>query len=190
MVMCIKKTLKYKERSESKRKEYLDKLQKHNLEDIVYIDESGIDHNMIKEHCWIKKGSELVGERSGKARGRTSVIAALNNNDINAPMTYQGTMNTLFFISWLENFLIPSLSKNQVVIMDNAAIHRNIRVKELIEESGCTLLYLPPYSPDLNPIENYWAVMKKQIRKIQHKHDDIGTAIDITLQNLKKWFYS
>ena len=113
-----------------------------------------------------KKGNELVGERSEKARGRTSVIVALNNNDINAPMTYKGTMNTLFFIGWLEKFLIPSLSKNQVVIMDNAAIHRNSRVKELIEESGCILLYLPSYSPDLNPIENYWAVMKKQIRKI------------------------
>jgi transposase len=156
----------------------------------VYIDESGIDHNIIKEHCWIKKGTELVGERSGKARGRTSVIAALNGENINAPMTYQGTMNTALFLCWIETFLLPSLAKDQVVIMDNASIHKNNKVRELIESVGCKLLYLPPYSPDFNPIENYWAVMKKNIRKIRSKCDNITEAIDTTLQSLKKHFYS
>jgi len=63
--------------------------------------------------------------------------------------------------------LIPSLSKGQVVIMDNAPIHKNNRIREMIENAECKLLYLPTYSPDLNPIENYWAVMKKMIRKIR-----------------------
>jgi len=156
----------------------------------VYIDESGVDHNIIKEHCWIKKGTELVGERSGKARGRTSVIAALHGEDINAPMTYQGTMNTMLFIYWVRHFLIPSLSKGQVVIMDNASIHKNNKVRELIESVGCKILYLPPYSPDFNPIENYWAVMKKNIRKIRSKCGNITEAIDTTLKSLKKHFYS
>ena len=189
VVMCIKKTLKYEERDENKRAEYLLEIESIDFKDIVYIDESGIDHNMIKEHCWIKRGSELIGERSGKARGRTSVIAALNDNNINAPMTYQGTMNTALFLGWLEKFLVPSLSKHQTVVMDNAAIHKNIKIKEMIEAADCHLLYLPTYSPDFNPIENYWAVMKKNIRKICHKYEDITTAINITLKNEKKWFY-
>ena len=188
--MYIKKSLKYKEYDELKRKNYLDKLKKLNKKDIVYIDESGIDHNMIQEYCWIKKGSELIGKRNGKSRGRTSVIAALNNNDINAPMTYQGTMNTALFLAWLEIFLVPTLFKGQVIIMDNASIHKNMKVKEIIEDAGCKLLYLPTYSPDLNPIENYWAVMKKNIRKIRDKYDNIYTAINVTLNNKKKWFYS
>jgi len=188
--MSIKKSSKYKERNENKRKDYLGKLKEYSIEDIVYIDESGIDHNMIQEHCWIKKGTQFIGERCGSARGRTSVIAALNHNNINAPMVYNGTMNTAFFLAWLEQFLVPSLSKGQVVVMDNASIHKNIRVKEIIEAANCYLLYLPPYSPDLNPIENYWAVMKKYIRKIRHKYDDIIAAIDATLRVKYKWFYS
>ena len=187
--MSIKKSLKYKERNETKRKNYLDSLSMYGTEDIVYIDESGIDHNMIQEYCWIKKGTQFIGERCGGARGRTSVIAALNHNNINAPMVYNGTMNTALFLTWLGKFLLPSFIKGQVVVMDNASIHKNIKVKEMIEAANCHLLYLPPYSPDLNPIENYWAVMKKYIRKIRHKYDDIATAIDVTLRVKYKWFY-
>ena len=78
-----------------------------------------------------------------------------------------------------------ALLKGQVVIMDNASIHKNSLVRELIEGAGCKLLYLPTYSPDLNPIENYWAVMKKNIRKIRNKYDQIWDAIDAVLKNDK-----
>ena len=188
--MSIKKILRYTERNESKRFTYLETINKLSPEQLVYIDESGIDHNMLKVHCWIKKGSELVGERSGKARGRTSVIAALNQEKVNVPLIYKGTMNTALFLGWLEKQLIPSLLKGQVVVMDNASIHKSEQVKEKIEAANCTLLYLPPYSPDLNPIENYWAVMKKHIRKIRHQCSDITEAIETTLKIEKKWFYS
>ncbi|MDQ6954277.1 MAG: IS630 family transposase [Mariprofundaceae bacterium] len=174
MAMYIKKSLRYEERDESKRSIYLEELElTTSVNDRVHIDESDIDHNIIKEHCWIKKGAELVGDRSGKARGRTSVIAALHGEDINAPMTYQGTMNTTLFLCWIKVLLLPSLSKGQVVIMDNASIHKNIEVRELVESVGCRLIYLPPYSANFNPIENYWAVMKKNIRKIRDQYDNI-----------------
>jgi len=70
-------------------------------------------------------------------------------------------------------------------VMDNAAIHKVKQVVEIIEGAGCTLLYLPPYSPDFNPIENYWAVMKSHIRKIRDKFEDINDAIMETLKNTK-----
>ena len=158
--------------------------------DRVYVDESGVDHNDILDCCWTKKGTEVIGARSGKARGRTSVIAALNDEAINAPMTYSGTMNTALFLHWLQHLLVPSLVKGQVVIMDNAPIHKNSMVRTLIQDAGCKLLYLPAYSPDLNPIENYWAVMKKHIRKIRDQFDQVWDAIDTVLQNDKRYFIS
>ena len=105
-------------------------------------------------------GHKLIGERRGKYRKRTSVLAALNGDEIKAPIRYSGTANTDLFLYWLEKFLGPILKKGQVVIMDNCPIHKSLKVRNLIEEAGCSLNYLPPYSPDFNPIENYWAVMK------------------------------
>lgn len=149
----------------------------------VYIDESGIDHQLIKDRCWVKKGNEIIGERSGKKRGRTSVMAALVGDNIKSPIRYSGTANTELFLYWLKEFLVPELQKGQTVIMDNCSIHKSPKVRELIEKAGCFLKYLPPYSPDLNPIENYWAVMKNNIKKIRYKFDNILDAIDYTLLN-------
>ena len=142
---------------------------------------------MIKESCWTKKGREVIGERSGKRKARTSVIAALNGDAMKAPVRFQGTANTNLFLCWIEQFLIPILTPRQTVIMDNASIHKSNKVKELIEKAGCYLMYLPPYSPDLNPIENYCAVLKTHIKKIRHKFDDIIDAIDYALINDKKY---
>jgi len=184
----FKKSLKYVERDESKRQSYLKEVERIAKEDLVYIDESGVSHQMIKPYCWTKKGTEVIGERSGAKRGRTSVIAALNGENINAPMAYSGTMNGELFLHWLKKILVVSLKKGQVVVMDNAAIHKVKQVREVIEAAGCSLLYLPPYSPDLNPIENYWAVMKSNIRKIRDKFENIDAAIDETLKNTKRYF--
>lgn len=178
------------ERDESKRSAYLEILEEIPKDKRVYIDESGISHQIINEYCWTKKGTEVIGERSGKQRGRTSVIAALHGENINVPMTYSGTMNGELFLYWLKNMLVPSLEKGTVVIMDNASIHKVAEVKELIENAGCSLLYLPPYSPDFNPIENYWAIMKSHIKKLLDKCEDIADAIDETLQNTKRYFHA
>lgn len=110
-------------------------------------------------------------------------MAALNGDKIKAPIRYSGTANSDLFLYWLETFLLPVLENGQVVIMDNCSIHKSLKVKELIESVGCRLMYLPPYSPDLNPIENYWAVMKNNIKKIRDNFDDIVGAIDATLVN-------
>lgn len=186
--MFIKKTLLYLERSEEKRQKYLDEIKDIKVEDLVYIDESGIDHSIIKENCWVKKGQEIVGNRTGKRRIRTSIIAALNLDNINAPMRLQGCTTSAVFVVWTEQFLVPSLKPGQVVIMDNAAFHKSPKIKQLIENAGCSLVYLPPYSPDLNPIENYWAVLKTYIKKIMHKFDNFFDALDHALQNTKRHF--
>ncbi len=100
------------------------------------------------------------------------MIAALHGENINVPMAYSGTMNRDLFVSWLQNMLVPSLQKGQVVIMDNASIHKSGLVKKMIEKAGCTLMYLPPYSPDFNPIENYWAVMKLSANDLENNVEE------------------
>jgi transposase len=76
-------------------------------------------------------------------------------------MIFNGSCNSLLFESWVEHFLIKELRPGQIVIMDNAAFHRSEKTKNLIESVGCKLIFLPPYSPDLNPIEKFWANMKR-----------------------------
>lgn len=79
---------------------------------------------------------------------------------------------------WIEKFLIPELSPGQVVIMDNATFHKSKKTQELIEKASCRVLFLPPYSPDLNPIEKYWAWFKNQVRSIIHLFPNLSQTID------------
>ncbi|MFT6263795.1 MAG: transposase [Dasania sp.] len=79
-------------------------------------------------------------------------------------MIFQGSCNTELFMAWVQEQLVPSLKKGQVIVMDNASFHKSPRIHTAIEQAGCRLIYLPPYSPDLNPIEIFWANMKKWIK--------------------------
>lgn len=80
-------------------------------------------------------------------------------------MVFYRSCNTRVFEAWVEQFLIKELEPGQVVVMDNAAFHKSANTRALIESVGCELLFLPPYSPDLNPIEKFWANMKRWIKR-------------------------
>ncbi len=139
------------------RREYLDQIKNISKEDLVYIDESGIDRGDYKNRGWGKKGEVLFAKTSGKRFFRTNIIAAQCGKEILAPMTFYGSCNANLFLVWIEQMLIPELKAGQTVIMDNAAFHKSYKIREAIEAAGCTLIFLPPYSPDLNPIEKFWA---------------------------------
>jgi len=79
---------------------------------------------------------------------------------------------------WIETFLVPVLKPGQVVILDNATFHKSEKTRRLIENVGCSLLFLPPYSPDLNPIEKFWAWFKARIRKLIQNFSTLAQAID------------
>lgn len=154
----------YKERNEEKRLEFKNKLQQIAPENIIYLDESGIDENSVKEYAWTKKGQTVIGERVGKYKQRTTIIAALNQGEIIAPFYFKGYTDSFVFITWLTKCLLPELVPGKTIVLDNASFHKMSDIKPLVEAAGCTLLPLPPYSPDLNPIENYWAILKKKIK--------------------------
>ena len=152
------------EASEEKRAVYQGLIKDIPPESIVYIDESGIEMTICKDRGWGKKSEKLVGKKSGKYYERTNIIAGYVNHKSIAPMVFNGSCNTKLFETWVEQFLIKELKPGQVVVMDNAAFHRSHKTKELIESIDCKIIFLPPYSPDLNPIEKFWANMKRWIR--------------------------
>lgn len=90
-------------------------------------------------------------------------------------------MDTKRMISWIKTHLLPSLKPNNVVIMDNAKFHKPKEIRELIESANCFLLYLPPYSPDLNPIEKFWAKLKNKVKRIFPSITCLTSSIDAAL---------
>jgi hypothetical protein len=156
----------YKERDEEERKKFIEEISKERVDNLVFIDESGIDHELIKEYAWSARGKKVTGERIGRHRSRTTMIAGLCAGKILAPLCMKEYINGEMFYGWLTEYLIPELKPGQMVILDNINFHKYDEIKRVIEESGCRLRYLPKYSPDLNPIEKYWAFVKDKIRKL------------------------
>ena len=152
------------EASKERREEYLKIIKDIPAESIVYIDESGIDLTICKDRGWGRKSEKLIGKKSGKYYERTNIIAGYVNNKSIAPMVFNGSCNTELFENWVAQFLIKELKSGQVVVMDNASFHKSQKTQELIESVGCRIIFLPPYSADYNPIEKFWANMKRWIR--------------------------
>ncbi len=93
-------------------------------------------------------------------------------------MTFEGYCNNALIEIWVEQMLVPALKPGQVVVMDNASFHKSARIQQLIEQAGCELLFLPPYSPDLNKIEKFWARLKHYLGKTLRTFDCLWDAVD------------
>lgn len=152
------------------------------MDEIVYVDESGMDNRDNYGYGWNERGERFHALKSGRRQGRVNMIAALCNQQLMAPLTVEGACNRDVFETWLETCLLPVLKPGQVVTMDNATFHKGGRIEELIREAGCEILYLPSYSPDLNRIEKCWSWLKSRIRKqIQH-FDTLREAMESVLR--------
>ena len=157
------------EASVEKREKYKNDIADIAPENIVYIDESGIDMTIVKDRGWGIKKEKLIGKKSGKYYQRTNIIAGYVNKHSIAPMVFHGSCTTVLFNDWIEN------KPGQVVVMDNASFYKSIQTKELIESCVVAqLIFLLPYSPDFNPIEKFWANMKRWIK--QHISDPFSLS--------------
>ena len=131
------------------------------------LDESGFAHDMPRTHGYSLKGQRCYGRHDWGAKGRTNVIGALLEGVLLTVSLFSCSINTLLFTSWVKQDLIPKLPPNSVVILDNATFHKGQDMQRALKEAGHDLLYLPPYSPDLNPIEKKWAQAKAKRRKLR-----------------------
>jgi len=144
------------------------------------VDESGINEYLQRQKARAIRGEKVYGGVCGSRYSRESFIAAKNQSMILAPFCYTGTCNTILFNTWLMQMLVPELKPGQVVILDNASFHKSKTSVEIIEKAGCEVLFLPPYSPDLNPIEKFWANFKKKVREALSVYASLAEAIDQT----------
>lgn len=173
-----KKTPFYQERDEKKREIFQKKLEAITQQNRVYVDESGIHEYLQRQNARAIRGEKVYGAVSGSRYSRESFIAAQNQSSILAPFCYTGTCNTDLFNVWLEQMLIPELKPGQVVILDNASFHKSKVSVEIIRKAGCEVLFLPPYSPDLNPIEKFWANFKRRVKETLNVCSSLAEAID------------
>src|SRR5690349_15544336 len=132
---------------------------------LVFIDETWVATNMARRYGRAPRGQRLV---AGVPHGHwktSTFLAALRHNAITAPCVIDGPINGETFRAYVEQFLVPTLTPGDIVIIDNLGSHKGIGVRRAIEAAGAQLLYLPPYSPDLNPIEQVFAKLKALLRK-------------------------
>jgi transposase len=158
-------------------KEYQEAIADTPKEKIAFVDETGIDQYIYREYGRAKRGEKVIGEVSGRKFKRVGVVAARMGGEIIAPLQYGGTMNSALFEKWFENCLLPALPENSTIVMDNASFHRKSRLVLLAQTAGHRVVFLPPYSPELNPIENFWSWLKARLRKILPDFEDFDSAL-------------
>lgn len=134
-------------------------------ERLIFVDESGLSTKMARLRGWAPKGERC---RAAVPHGHwktTTFVGGLTLTGICAPMLLDGPMDGEAFLAWCEQMLAPVLRSGDVVVMDNLPAHKVAGIRQAIETTGAILLYLPPYSPDFNPIENAFAKLKAHVRK-------------------------
>lgn len=132
---------------------------------LVFVDETGASTKMARLYGRAKRGERCVGAVPHGHWKTTTFVGGLRLSGITAPMTLDGAMDGPAFLAWVEQMLVPTLRKGDIVIMDNLPAHKPAAVRAAIEGCGAELRLLPPYSPDLNPIEMAWAKLKALLKK-------------------------
>lgn len=141
-----------------------------------------MDQFLYREYGWSERGKPLLGKVSGRKFKRVGIVAAQMGKSVIEPLQYDGTMDSTLFEAWFETRLLPSLTESSVIVMDNASFHRKNKLYPLVQKVGIRLIFLPPYSPELNPIEQFWAWLKRYLRKTLPFHSSFDNAIHSAFQ--------
>lgn len=143
---------------------------------LVYVDECGIEQYLYREYAYSPFGEKVFAKISGKKFKRTNIVAGLCQNDWVAPMEYSSNTDSVLFEFWFANCLLNEIKPGSVIVLDNATFHKKSALPTLAQKKDCRVLFLPPYSPDLNPIEKKWAWLKKRLRKLLPYFDSFEQA--------------
>jgi transposase len=163
---------------------------------LLFIDESGAKTNMTRIYARAPRG-QRVHDRVPNGRWQTTtMIAAIGRNGPQAPWVLDGPMDGAAFAVWAQHILAPTLESGDIVVMDNLSVHKNAAARAAIETAGALVWDLPPYSPDLNPIEKMWSKVKAFLRKAKARdaeslYQAIADALtQITSSDIVNWFDS
>jgi transposase len=132
---------------------------------LVFLDETAAKTNMARTHGYAPKGHRLEGHAPYRRWQTTTFLGAMRAEGFIAPLVVDGAMTTELFLAYVQRVLIPELSPGDVVVMDNLSCHTHQAVRQALEAAGCSVLYQPAYSPDLNPIELAFSKLKRLLRK-------------------------
>ncbi len=161
---------------------------------LVFVDEMGSNTALSSLFAWARRGERAHGKAPRNRGKNTTLLASMSAEGMGSCLAVVGSATKAVFESYVERVLAPSLSPGQVVVLDNLAAHKGERVRELVEERGCELLFLPPYSPDLNPIEEAFSKVKALVRKTEARTREalieaLGRALDtVTAQDARGFF--
>jgi transposase len=149
---------------------------------LVFVDEMGTNTSLSPLYAWAPRGERAFCSVPRNRGKNTTLLSSMSLEGMGPSLAVEGATDREVFEAYVERLLAPTLRRGQVVVMDNLTAHKGERVRELIEERGCELLYLPPYSPDLNPIEEAFSKVKRILQKAESRTREalveaIGAAI-------------
>jgi transposase len=168
-----------------------EEIQAHRL---VFVDEMGANISLAPLYAWSRRGERAFARVPRNWGKHITLLASMSLEGMGECLAVEGSTTTAVFEAYLERVLVPSLRVGQVVVMDNLSAHKGSRVRELIESRGCELIYLPPYSPDFNPIEEAFAKLKTLLRKAEARSREVlieamGQALEaLTSRDARNFF--
>jgi transposase len=161
---------------------------------LVFVDEMGTNTSLSVLRAWSRRGQRAYCSMPRNLGPNTTLLSSMTTEGMGPSLAVEGTTTGAVFEAYVERVLSPMLCPGQIVVMDNLSAHKGERVRELIEARGCEVLYLPPYSPDLNPIEEAFAKIKGVLQKAEARSREalieaIGQAISaVTAQDVRSFF--
>lgn len=163
-------------------------------ERLIFLDESGCNLAMSPTHGWSPRGARVYDHRPTNWGGNITAIAAIREGEVVCQDSYSGAMNTARFVDFITRRLCPRLRPDDIVVMDNLLPHKAPRVRALVEAAGAQVMFLPPYSPDMNPIEPLWGFVKNRLRRAKERTVHALTSAlrravrSVPVAHLAAWF--
>ena len=182
------------ERNEEERARFREQMKEQDASQYVFVDECGSNIALTPLYSRAPKGQRAIDHVPRNRGKNTTLIASLSLDGLGASMIMEGAANGAAFEAYVEHILIPSLHQGQVVVMDNLRVHKSARVRQLIEDQDCQVLFLPAYSPDFSPIEEAFSKIKTFLRRTKARtrealEEAIAQALlTVTSQDARGWF--
>jgi transposase len=182
------------ERNEQERAKWRQQVNPLPAKQLVFVDECGSNIALTALYGRAPKGQRAQESVPGNRGKNTTLIASLTGEGITASMIIEGAVNAVAFEAYVEQILVPSLVKGQIVVMDNLPVHKSARVRHLLEGQGCQLLFLPASSPDFSPIEEAFSKLKAFVRRSKARTPEAlqeaitQALLTVTCQDAHGWF--